>query len=101
MATTNTFVKDPDADLDYEMDWAGGAPGPWLATGETISTSTWTAPAGLTVGTGGQAPSHDTTTTTVWLLGGTVDKTYRVVNRITTSAGRVDDRSIWIKVRQR
>lgn len=101
MAAADTFVKDPDADLDYLMDWAGPSPGPWLATGETITTSTWTAPVGITIGSGGQAPTHTTTTATVWLLGGTPDKTYRVVNEITTNAGRVDDRSIWIQVRQR
>jgi hypothetical protein len=37
----------------------------------------------------------------VWLSGGTVGERYTVTTRITTSAGRTDDRSIEIWVRQR
>ena len=37
-----TFLKDPEAVLDYTVDW-----GIWLDT-DTISTSNWTVPAGIT-----------------------------------------------------
>ncbi len=86
------FVKDPDSNLDYGFDWSG-----WLADGETISTSTWSVPAGLTAG----ASSHAGTGTTIWLSGGTEGNEYRVTNRIETSAGRIDERSHIIKVKER
>lgn len=91
-------VKDPDEVLDYGWDWTD-----WLA-GDTISTSIWTSPAGITVGNGGNGapvPSNTTTTTKVWLLGGTAGLNYTLTNRITTAAGRTGDRSLVIQVRQR
>lgn len=90
------IAKDPDAALDYGCDWSD-----WLDDGETISESTWVLPDGLTSGEGAQAPSNTDTATVVWLSGGTAGRAYSVTNRITTSAGRTDDRSIIIRVRQR
>lgn len=87
-----SYTKDPDATLDYGFDWSD-----WLATAETISASTWTVPTGITK----VSDSRSTTMTTIWLSGGTVNTDYSVINHITTSAGRVDDRTILIKVRQR
>ena len=90
------YIKDPDAVLDYGVDWS-----PWLETGETISTSEWTAsPDGLTV-MDEPAPGMSGTSTLVWLSGGVAGRTYRVTNRITTTAGRIDERSIEIRVRER
>lgn len=99
------YVKDPDARLDFGFDYndpaavddKGKVVGPWLAEGETIDTSTWLVPAGLT----SDDDSHTTTTTTVWLLGGTAGSTYTVTNRITTSSGRIDDRSFLVKITDR
>lgn len=88
----NSYVKDPDANLPFGVDWSG-----WLAEGDTIVTSTWIVPVGLTMGVdgvdGGQA--------TVWLSGGTAGENYTVTNRVVTSGGMVDDRSIRILVRDR
>jgi hypothetical protein len=83
-----TFVKDPNAKLDYMIDWAA-----WLGA-DTIATSTWVTPAGLTA----TSPSNTTTTATVWLESGTVGSQYLVTNRITTAGGRTNDRSILIQV---
>lgn len=88
------FIKDPDAELDYARDWSA-----WLADGETISSSTWTIPTGLLPGTGGQIT--EPTKATVWIKGGTVGQEYAVANRITTSAGRVDERTFVIRITQR
>lgn len=85
------FTKDPDAVLDYGFDWTS-----WL-DGDTISTSAWSADAGITV----DSDSNNTTSTTVWLSGGTAGTTYEVTNQITTAAGRTDDRTIRIKVVER
>lgn len=88
-----SFTKDPAADLDYEWDWTA-----WLATGETITAATVSSvPTGLTVG----AVTNTATTATVWLSGGASDTTYTVSCQVTTSAGRVDVRSIGITVQPR
>ena len=87
------FPKDPDSKLNYTMDWVD-----WLATGETISTSTWVVPAGITQeGTS----TNDNTTATIVVSGGTVGVQYPLVNRITTSASRTVDRTIIVLIVER
>lgn len=85
-----SYLKDPEAKLDYGFDWSA-----WLATGETISGSTWDVPAGLTV----VSNSHNGTTSSIWLSGGTSGVDYDITNHIVTSAAREDDRTMKIKVR--
>jgi len=89
---TNQYLKDPDAVLDYMFDWTE-----WLATGETITDHTITADTGITVETDSEASGK----VTVWLSGGTAGINYKVACLITTSAGRTDERTIWIKVVER
>lgn len=89
---TDTFVKDPDAVLDYTWDWSA-----WLASGETITSADVTVPTGIVK----NSDSHTTTTVTAWLSGGTDGTGYRVTCRVTTSQGRTDDRSITISCHQR
>lgn len=89
--TISEYTKDPAAVLDYGIDWSA-----WLDT-DAISTSTWTVPSGITQ----DSSTSDTTTTTVWLSGGTVGQSYLVTNRITTTAGRTDERTIRIVVADR
>ncbi len=84
-----TFIKDPDATLNYTVDWSK-----YLGTTDTISTSTWIVPAGLTQNT----VSQSTTTATIFLSSGTLDVSYEVTNRINTVAGIIDDRSFVIKI---
>ena len=86
-----TFAKDPDAVLDYAVDWSR-----WLA-GDEIATSDWTVPSGLTH----VSDSKTTTKATVWLSGGTVGQSYTVTNRITTTGGRTEERSFTIRVEER
>ena len=90
------FYKDPDAVLDYAFDWSD-----WLADGETINTETITAATGITLGTGAQAPSESAGVVTIWLSGGTDGAVYTVACKITTSAGRTDERTIEICVMNR
>lgn len=85
------FKKDPDAVLDYKIDWAA-----WLPEGDTIATSSFAAAAGITV----DSHSHDNTSATVWLSGGTVPDKYAVTNHITTTEGREDDRTFTIQVKE-
>ena len=83
--------KDPDAVIDYQIDWTA-----WL-NGDVISTSTWAADTGITV----DSDSDDGSISTVWLSGGTAGTTYSVTNQIITTAGRTDDRSLSISVAER
>lgn len=85
------LIKDPDAFLDYGRNWAS-----WLGD-DTIVASDWIVPDGITE----ETASFTTTTTTIWLSGGTVGETYDLTNRITTADGRIDDRTFSIKIRER
>jgi len=79
-------IKDPNALLDYSIDWTE-----WLATTtDTISASTWILPSALTEFTS----SFGTGTTIIWISGGTAGEVYDVVNRINTTGGRQEDRTI-------
>ena len=80
--------KDPNATKDYEVDWSD-----WLG-GDTISASSWTLPAGITQ----QSAAFTSTTTTIFLSGGTEGNTYQLLNRITTAGGRSDDRTVELMV---
>ena len=85
------FVKDPEAILDYSLDW-----GPWL-NGDEIDTSNWTLDSGITRVT----DDNTTTTTRIFLSGGTAGQNYTVTNTVGTIGGRTDERSFEIRVRQR
>lgn len=87
-----SFLKDPNATLDWSFDWSR-----WLADAETITAQTVTADPGLTVNSTSQSAGVVTT----WLSGGTAGDDYRVTCQITTSDGRIDDRTITIRVRER
>lgn len=88
-----TAVKDPDATLDYSIDWTD-----WLAEAtDTISTSSWTAEAGITI----EDDTNTTAVATVWLSGGTVNEQYDIVNEIVTAGGRTDNRTLTVRVREK
>lgn len=83
-------AKDPGEDLDYRLNWASVLP-----SGDTIVSSTWTVPTGLT----GHSQAFSTTTTTIWLSGGTVNVNYTLTNVVTTAAGRTFERDVILKVK--
>jgi hypothetical protein len=83
------FVKDPNARLDYTIDWSA-----WLApNGDTISNAVV---ASSTTGITPQSTTWTTTQTTTWVTGGTAGTSYNITVRITTTGGRQDDRTITI-----
>ena len=91
----NTFDKDPDAVLDYQWDWEL-----WLQPTEVITNATITVPDGIVL----DSSSHDDTTVTAWLSGGTAGIGYMINCHIETLDGaevREDDRSIYIVCRER
>lgn len=83
-----TVYKHPSATLDYQLNWSN-----WLA-GDTISSSTWVVPTGLTK----VLDTNETTTCTIWLSGGTDKANYKVVNTITTATGKVESKAITVSV---
>lgn len=84
------YKKDPNARLDYTLDW-----GPWLTPlADTIFSAVWLPSAGITVDT----PTHTTTTATAWASGGVVGDPEFMTCRITTTAGRIDDRTVFFKI---
>ena len=86
-----SFVKDPNAVLDYEWDWSA-----WLGT-DTIASHTVTAATGLTV----DSSTATSTAVTAWLSGGSVGQSYAVTCHVVTAAGREDDRTVTVTVMER
>jgi hypothetical protein len=89
-----TKLKDPDAVLDYLVDWDDDTED-WLGT-DTISTSEFIAESGITINSHTNTP----TTATVWLSGGTTGTKYKITNRITTAGGRTNDQSFYVKIKE-
>ena len=99
------YPKRPAAIKNFGVIWAD-----WLDEDETIVTSVWSIPAGITdhIGDGGSinlspvelngVEYRALTTATIWLAAGTVPDRYEVENTITTSAGRTEVRSIFIQM---
>lgn len=80
------IVKDPDADLDYSIDWTA-----WLTGAEVIASSVWTvtpveSPNGILLHDGGLDVSNKIAT--IWIGGGTlkVARRYSVANSIVTNS---------------
>jgi hypothetical protein len=83
--------KDPDEVLDYEIDWSA------RLNGDTIASSTFTLPPGATLVA--DDATNTTTSTKIWLSGGTEGQTYFVMNEVVTSAGRTMDQTVKIKIK--
>lgn len=86
------YLKDPDAVLDYSLDWTN-----WLEAGEIITASVVTVSAGITL----DSDSFTDTRATAWISGGTTGVVYTVSSRITTNLSRIDERTITIRVTNR
>jgi len=89
MAMTWHTAKDPDEVKDYVVDWTER-----LAE-DTIVTSTWIVPDGIVK----DSDTNTTTSTTIWLSGGTLGDTYELVNRVETAGGRTYDQTCKLKCR--
>ena len=90
-----TILKDPNATLDYIWDWTL-----WLDDiTDTIASHVVTVPVGLTMVSSAVVGK----TVVAFISGGTVDTTYAVACKITTANAtpRIDERTIYIKVKER
>ena len=83
-----TKLKESAEVLDYTFDWASQ----YLVTGDTLSTSTWLVPTGITK----NSDTFTTGTTTIWLSGGTDGVSYTITNTVTTAGGRTAVRQMVI-----
>ena len=90
------LLKDPDAVLDYLIDWAAE----YLGT-DVLTNSDWSVepsePGGVTVVPG----EFDGRTAVVKANGGIPGHIYRLVNTVQLISGRVDSRSITLRVEKR
>lgn len=84
-----TAEQDKDAFVDYSLDWSD-----WLIGDDVISTSEWTSDDGITI----SGMSLDNQITTVWVQGGEPGKWYLLTNTVTSAAGRIDQRTIRLKI---
>lgn len=84
--------KDPQATLRHGINWAD-----WLQNGETITAQSITATVGITVDQVTQA----TGVVSYRISGGAAGADYVVTCQITTSQGRIDERSVLYRVRNR
>lgn len=92
--------KDPDAVLDYSMDWSD-----WLSAGDALTTATWTVStiSGDTSPMAVDSSSINTLTgiATAIVSGGTANNTYTLKCHITTDNGLVDERTFRLLVKNR
>lgn len=92
--------KDPEATLDYTMDWSD-----WLASGDPLVDSTWTTSTitgdadPIVLGTVTTSPI--TGQSTVIVSGGTAGNAYTLTCQIETDNGLVDERYFRLFVKNR
>lgn len=88
------FPHDPNETTDYPFDWSQ-----WLARSgnDTITNAEAVLEAPLELDHIG----FDTQHATIWVKGGAAGALARVTCRITTAGGRVQDRSIFLQVKER
>lgn len=90
--------KDPDSVLDYKMDWSA-----YLGADDTIQTSSWFVdiknPSADDLEVVAHSYDASKNTTLVWVSGGILTVKYNVTNRITTFAGRTEDRTFTVTCR--
>jgi len=91
------ILKDPDALLDYSFDWTA-----WLAVSDPADTI-----ASHVVSLSGSATAvlensaEDSGVVTAWVSGGAIGDKIAVTCHITSASGREDDRTVYLKVKER
>ena len=87
--------KSPTEVKEYGFMWEGR-----LEEDEYIMVSTWEGPEGIIVqdyGLDGENPK----TTVIWLSGGELKQSYKFMNRISTSEGRILERTATLQIKAR
>lgn len=90
------LLKDPDALLDYSVDW-----GTDYLSGDALASSSWSVspdgPGSLTIA----GSSFDLLVSSAQVAGGEPGKIYRLSNTVMTAGGRRDCRSVVVRVEKR
>lgn len=89
--------KDPNAVLDYVLDWTDYMA---LISPDTIATLTVT-PANDDPTIAVDSTNLTGSKTTGWISGGTVGKTEGFTYHIVTASGRHDDRTLYVKIKEK
>jgi hypothetical protein len=90
-------LKDPASVLDYAIDWGAQ----YLDPDDLLAESSWSV---APVEEGGVAVVGSDITdriSTVNVQGGIPGRIYRLFNRVVTQSGRIDERSVVLRVEQR
>lgn len=90
------LLKDPEAALDYAVDW-----GAEYLSGDALVTSSWSVSPVEEGGAVIAGSSFDLLIATVQVAGGVAGRIYRLTNHVTTASGREDSRSIMLRVEKR
>jgi hypothetical protein len=90
------LLKDPEAVLDYAIDWGAEYLGD-----DVLADSNWSVEPEEAGGVAIVASSFADKISTVQAGGGIAGRLYRLANRVVTQSGRIDDRSIVLRVEQR
>jgi len=90
------LLKDPDSVLDYLIDWGAEYLGDDL-----LAESDWSVAPDEAGGVTIAGSDFDATTSTVKAGGGLPGRIYRLINEVVTASGRVDSRSIVLRVEKR
>lgn len=90
------YLKDPGARIDYTVDWAAG----YLA-GDTIAASAWIVAPEEAGGIAVDGTTSEAARASATLAGGVPGHVYRVTNRVTLASGRIEERTLSIRVDER
>jgi hypothetical protein len=92
-----TIEKDPNAVLDYSWDWnawlASSTPADVIQSFQILLSGSPTASTGSTAMVSGVV--------TAMISGGVVGETIAATCRITTVSGKIDDRTVYLKVKEK
>lgn len=95
MARITKFYHDPQAVLDYGKNWAT-----WLEEGETLVSSDWSVPDGITLVQQSYAPTGQTVVRiAAWTS--TVGDSHIITNHVASSDGQEEDSSYEIVIREK
>lgn len=92
----STYCKDPQARIDYAIDWSEA-----IGEATVIAASLWSVAPADPGGVAVEAHGFSLRQANVTLSGGIEGRSYRVANRVTTTDGQIDERSLLIRVEQR
>ncbi len=90
------LLKDPDAVLDYSVDW-----GAEYLLGDILAESEWSVVPDEIDGVSIVGSDFDATTSTVKAAGGLPGRIYKLLNEVVLDTGRIDSRSIVLRVEKR